>query len=50
MTDIRVYDSDHEKLNLAASKVGESVATIIEWLIEEHLEDLIKNVTGGESR
>ena len=50
MTDIRVYDSDHEKLNLAASKAGESVATIIEWLIEEHLDDLIKSLPGENAQ
>ena len=46
MTDIRIYDTDAEKLNVAAAKVGESVATVIEWLIEEHLDATVDDVLG----
>ena len=46
MTDIRIYDSDSEKLNEAAAKIGESVATVIEWLIEENLDDLVESEVG----
>ena len=41
MTSIQIYDTDAEKLNEAAAKVGESVATVLEWLIEEHLAETI---------
>lgn len=43
MTDIRIYDSDAEKLNEASAKIGESIATVIEWLIEENLDDLVES-------
>lgn len=46
MTQIQIYDSDSERLNEASEKVGESVATVLEWLIEEHLDELVKDVTG----
>ena len=42
LIDIRIYDTEAEKLNEAAAKVGESVATVIEWLVEENLDDLVK--------
>ena len=45
MTNIQIYNTDAEKLNEAAAKVGESVATVIEWLIEENLDDLVKEQT-----
>lgn len=45
MTNITIYDTDAEKLNEAAAKVGESVATVIEWLVEENLDDLVKEQT-----
>ena len=48
MTDIRIYTDDAEKLNEAAAKVGESVATVIEWLVEENLDDLVKEQTNDK--
>ena len=45
MTDIQIYDTEAERLNEAAAKVGESVATVIEWLVEENLDDLVKEQT-----
>ena len=45
MTNIAIYDTEAERLNEAAAKVGESVATVIEWLVEEHLEELVKEQT-----
>ena len=42
MTNITIYDTEAEKLNEAAAKVGENVATVIEWLVEENLDDLVK--------
>lgn len=44
MTNIQIYSDDAEKLNEAAAKIGESVATLIEWLIEENLDDLVAEV------
>lgn len=43
---IPIYSDDAEKLNEAAAKVGESVATVIEWLVEKTLDDLVKDVKG----
>ena len=48
MTNIQIYNTDAEKLNEAAAKVGESVATVIEWLVEENLDDLVKEQTNDE--
>ena len=45
MTTITIYDTEAERLNKAAAKVGESVATVIEWLVEENLDDLVKEQT-----
>lgn len=45
MTSIQIYDTEAERLNEAAAKVGESVATVIEWLVEENLDDLVKEQT-----
>ena len=45
MTNITIYDTEAERLNEAATKVGESVATVIEWLVEENLDDLVKEQT-----
>ena len=45
MTSITIYDTEAERLNEAAEKVGESVATVIEWLVEENLDNLIKEQT-----
>jgi len=45
MTNIAIYSDDAKKLNEAAAKVGESVATVIEWLVEENLDDLVKEQT-----
>ena len=44
MTNITIYDTEAERLNEAAAKVGESVATVIEWLVEENLDDVVKDV------
>ena len=46
MTNITIYDTETERLNEAAEKVGESVATVIEWLVEEDLDDLMDDVLG----
>ena len=46
MTTITIYDTEAERLNEAAAKVGESVATVIEWLVEENLDELVKDVKG----
>ena len=46
MTNIAIYTDDAEKLNEAAAKVGESVATVIEWLVEENLDDTVDDVLG----
>ena len=43
MTDVRIYDRDAEKLNEASAKIGESIATVIEWLIEENLDALVES-------
>lgn len=48
MTNIQIYDTEAERLNEAAAKVGESVATVIEWLVEENLDDLVDDVLGKE--
>ena len=48
MTNIQIYNTDAEKLNEAAAKVGESVATVIEWLVEENLDDIVNDVLGKE--
>ena len=45
MTSITIYDTEAKRLNEAAAKVGESVATVIEWLVEENLDDLVKEQT-----
>ena len=44
MTEILVYDSEAEKLNEAAAKLGETVATIIEWLVEENLDQIVEDM------
>ena len=46
MTNITIYDTEAERLNEAAAKVGESVATVIEWLVEENLDDTVDDVLG----
>lgn len=48
MTNITIYDTEAERLNEAAAKVGESVATVIEWLVEENLEELVKEQTNDK--
>lgn len=48
MTDITIYDTEAKRLNEAAAKVGESVATVIEWLVEENLDDLVKEQTNDK--
>ena len=50
MTNITIYDTEAERLNEAAEKVGESVATVIEWLVEENLEDTVNDVLGKPKR
>lgn len=50
MTNIQIYDTEAERLNEAAAKVGESVATVIEWLVEENLDDLVDDVLGKPKR
>ena len=50
MTNITIYDTEAERLNEAAAKVGESVATVIEWLVEENLDDLVDDVLGKPKR
>lgn len=45
MTNITIYDTEAKRLEEAAAKVGESVATVIEWLVEENLDDLVKEQT-----
>ena len=50
MTNIQIYNTDAEKLNEAAAKVGESVATVIEWLVEENLDDLVKEQSNEKQR
>jgi len=45
MINITIYDTEAERLNEAAAKVGESVATVIEWLVEENLDELVKEQT-----
>ena len=50
MTDIQIYDTEAERLNEAAAKVGESVATVIEWLVEEFLDDTVDDVLGKPKR
>lgn len=45
MTNITIYDTEAKRLNEAAAKVGESVATVIEWLVEENLDELVKEQT-----
>lgn len=48
MTNITIYDTEAKRLNEAAAKVGESVATVIEWLVEENLDELVDDVLGKE--
>lgn len=48
MTNIQIYDTEAERLNEAAAKVGESVATVIEWLVEENLDNLVKEQTNDK--
>ena len=48
MTNIQIYDTEAEKLNEAAAKGGDSVATVIEWLVEENLDDLVKEQTNDK--
>ena len=50
MTNITIYDTEAERLNEAAAKVGESVATVIEWLVEENLDDTVDDVLGKPKR
>lgn len=50
MTNITIYDTEAERLNEAAAKVGESVATVIEWLVEEYLDDTVDDVLGKPKR
>lgn len=50
MTSITIYDTEAERLNEAAAKVGESVVTVIEWLVEENLDDLVDDVLGKPKR
>ena len=49
MTTITIYDTEAKRLNEAAAKVGESVATVIEWLVEEYLDDLEKEQTNDRA-
>lgn len=44
MTNVMIYDDDADKLNEAAATIGETVATIIEWLIEEHLDEIVEEM------
>jgi len=39
-TKVSILRSDKEKLESKARQMGEDVETIIEWLIEEHLDEL----------
>ena len=50
MTNITIYDTEVKRLNEAAEKVGESVATVVEWLVEENLDDLVDDVLGNPKR
>ena len=50
MTNITIYDTEAKRLNEAAEKVGESVATVIEWLVEENLDDTVDDVLGNPKR
>jgi hypothetical protein len=39
-TRVYILRSDKEKLEQKARQMGEDIETIIEWLVEEHLDDL----------
>ena len=39
-TTVGIQKSDKEKLENKARQKGEAVETIIEWLIEEHLDEI----------
>ena len=41
MKKIEVYDYDAQKLLEAARKCDVTIADIIEWLVESHLDDVI---------
>ena len=39
-TDVTILRRDKEKLEAKAKQEGEDIATIIEWLVEEYLDEL----------
>lgn len=48
MTTIQIYNSDAEKLHEAASKIHVTIATLIEWLVEEGLDEIVKEEEARE--
>ena len=50
---IRVSNSAHKKLSKKASDSGVSMTVLLNWLIENHIDDIevnfcIKNISGGQ--
>ena len=43
MKDITINDYDARRLEEAAEKTKVSIATIIEWLVEENLDEIIES-------
>lgn len=46
MREIRVCDYDADKIEAAAERLDVTVAEIIEWLVEDALDRVIKEVEG----
>ena len=40
-TDVTISRTDKERLEKKADEMGEDVSTILEWLIEEFLDELV---------
>ena len=47
-TEIQVNTIEAERLEEAAELLGTTIANIVEWLVEEHLDDLIREEGGSQ--
>ena len=47
-TEITVNMIEADRLDEAAELLGTTISNIVEWLVEEHLDDLIREEGGGQ--
>lgn len=44
MTEIEVYDYEARKLEEASDRLGVTIAQVVEWLVEESLDEIVEEM------